>query len=551
MPQGKGNQMHNRREYEKIGRPVPENIDTSKSFENVTLVDKDIREAYNEIFGEALKRYNAKQKRADRIIENYYDHILKSKNGEKPFYEDVVQWGSKDDFSAPESRQKAREALERYVSGFEERNSNLRVIGAYIHMDEASPHLHIDYIPVAHGYSRGLATRNSLDRAMKEMGFKPENESRKNNATKLWKENERAVFGEICRDLGLEVEEERKSNRKNLSVEEYKDAREQMLGNINQEYAEKKTQIENLDKVASYIATDGQEMLKAENMTIPQKKSFWGKIEASERVGVFVENMDKEQIKALMQRVNADERIEDTVNRTQEQCQTIIAEAKKEAESIKSEATAERNSKIAEAEKIVRDKQSIMDKVKEWGNKIYEQGKELTEKIKHLTAKKEKLETEVGDLQKQKEKLEPLRAEVQELTRAKEIMTGAVENEISQSKFYVPIGNAYSADYKEKWDRLENGTLLALYKDGSLKVVTGSRHTGMDNSITNDNIKGLCRIGWFKEEEKVTIPRNLLRELITVRDVNKPISKNLENMIDQQTTVNRVITKIKSKEQER
>lgn len=235
MPQGKGSQMHNRREYEKYGKPTPDNIDVSKSHENITLVDRDIKEAYREIFGEALDKYNAKQKRADRKIEDYCDHIKKSKNGEKLFYEDVVQWGSKDDFQNPQTRERAKEALVKYVEGFVPRNPNLKLIGAYIHMDEASPHLHLDYVPVANGYSRGLETRNSLDKAMKQMGFQPENESRKNNATKLWKESERAVFGEICRGLGLEVEPERKSDRKSLTVEEYKDARDEMLGDIEQE----------------------------------------------------------------------------------------------------------------------------------------------------------------------------------------------------------------------------------------------------------------------------------------------------------------------------
>lgn len=234
MPQGKGSQLHNRREYEKIGKPIPDNIDVSKSSENIILVDKDIKQAYREIFGEALEQYNAKQKRADRKIEDYCDHIKKSKNGEKLFYEDVVQWGSKEDFQKPETRQKAKEALIEYVNTFQERNPNLKLIGAYIHMDEASPHLHLDYVPVAHGYTRGLATRNSLDKAMKEMGFAPEKESRKNNATKLWKESERSVFGEICRNMGLEVEAERKA-RGSLSVDEYKKARDQMIGEIEQE----------------------------------------------------------------------------------------------------------------------------------------------------------------------------------------------------------------------------------------------------------------------------------------------------------------------------
>ena len=235
MPQGKGSQMHNRREYEKFSKPIPDNIDVSKSSENITLVDKDLEEAYQEIFGEALEKYNGKQKRADRKIEDYCDHIKKSKNGEKLFYEDVVQWGKKEDFHDPQTRERVKEALVKYVEGFEERNPNLKLIGAYVHMDEASPHLHLDYVPVAHGYSRGLEIRNSLDRAMKQMGFQPESESRKNNATKLWKESEREVFGEICRNLGLEVEAERKSTRKSLSVEEYKEARDEMIGGLEQE----------------------------------------------------------------------------------------------------------------------------------------------------------------------------------------------------------------------------------------------------------------------------------------------------------------------------
>lgn len=253
MPQGKGSQLHNRREYEKIGKPIPDNIDSSKTAENITLVDRDIKEAYREIFGEVLDKYNAKQKRADRKIEDYCDHIKKSKNGEKLFYEDVVQWGSKDDFQNPQTRERAKEALVKYVEGFEERNPNLKLIGAYIHMDEASPHLHLDYVPVAHGYSRGLSTRNSLDRAMKEMGFAPENESRKNNATKLWKESERSYFGEICRSMGLEVEMERQSTRKNLSVEEYKDARDEMLGNIEQEKEAIIAEVESLRELKTGI----------------------------------------------------------------------------------------------------------------------------------------------------------------------------------------------------------------------------------------------------------------------------------------------------------
>lgn len=412
-------------------------------------------------------------------------------------------------------------------------------------MDEASPHLHIDYVPVAHGYSRGLATRNSLDRAMKEMGFKPESESRKNNATKLWKEGERAYFGEICRGLGLEVEAERKSTRKSLTVDEYKEARDEMMGEIEQEYTEKKAQIENLDEIATYIATEGRERVKAEDMTIPEKKSFWGKSEASERVGVFVENMDKGQVEALMQRVKADEKIEDTLERTHKQCEELISTAKEEAKGIRAEATASRNETIAKAQSIVRERESILSRARAWADSLKTQYKELADKVNQLLGKKKSLEAEISGLQNQREQLEPLRTEVQELQRAKDILTGAVENEITQSRFHVPTGGLNSADNRTQWAKLDKGELLALYKDGTIRTVTRNDRGGMDYKTLDDSRTGLCRIGWFSEEEKITIPRNLLKELIEVRDRTQPISRNLDNMIAQQNTANRVIDRVK------
>ena len=265
--------MHNRRDYEKYGKPIPENIDQSKTHENITLVDMEIREAYREIFGEALEKYN-ENKKPCRKITDYYDHILKSKNGEKPFYEDVVQWGSMKDFKdSPETREKAKEALLQYAKGFQARNPNLRLVGAYIHMDEASPHLHLDYVPVAHGYKNGLQFRNSLDRAMKEMGFIPDNENRKNNATMLWKEHERSVFGDICRSMGLEVEEEISTSRKSLSVEEYKEARDSMIFKIQNEYSDKIDELQGnvisglnqLENIQADITSQKEELTKAKS----------------------------------------------------------------------------------------------------------------------------------------------------------------------------------------------------------------------------------------------------------------------------------------------
>lgn len=320
MPQGRGSQMHNRRDYERIGRDVPDNIDVSRTGENITLVDRDIREAYKEIFGEALQNFNARQKRADRKIEDYFDHVAKSKNGEQLFYEDVVQWGSKDDFEDPVNVEKAKESLLEYAQGFETRNPNLKLIGAYVHMDEASPHLHIDYVPVAHGYKRGLETRNSLDRAMKEMGFRPEQESRKNNATKLWKEREREVFGSICRSHGLDVEKERAA-RGSLSVAEYKEARASMLSSIEHERSN-----------AEFDLFGVQLSVSAERNNLNSVREEVSEARESLSETVLEINRASDRLEELR---SAQKRSEAAERRSMEKAAEIIEAARKEAEEIK------------------------------------------------------------------------------------------------------------------------------------------------------------------------------------------------------------------------
>ena len=215
LRQGKGSQLHNRRDYESIGREIPKHIDTNRMDLNVTLVDRDIKKAYEDIFGESVREYNAKQKRKDRKIDSYYDKILKSKNGEKPFYEMIFQLGNLEEFeNNPNLREVAKECLIELVDSWDERNPNLKLIGAYIHMDEASPHLHLDYIPVATGYKKGLSKRNSLDKALGQQGIEIQgSETRKNNKTLAWQESEVKVLEEIAISKGLTLEERQPNGR--------------------------------------------------------------------------------------------------------------------------------------------------------------------------------------------------------------------------------------------------------------------------------------------------------------------------------------------------
>lgn len=263
MPQGRGNRQHNLRNYGE-GK-MPSNVNASRTEQNIVWKDETTAHAYHRIFDDAVSEYNAKQKRKDRQIKDYRTHILNSKNGEKEFYEDVLQWGKQEDFiEHPEWREIAKECLLEYIEGFEERNPGLELIGAYIHMDEASPHMHFDYIPVATGYKTGVQKRNSLDRAMRnliavrtgsEYSPRPDEKDASgkctDNATKQWKEMERAHFKKICIRRGLVVDGEVKTpERDSLSVLEYKaEMRKQEIQKLETQEKELRGTLRNLQSL--------------------------------------------------------------------------------------------------------------------------------------------------------------------------------------------------------------------------------------------------------------------------------------------------------------
>lgn len=128
---GQGSVNHNSRKFH------AKNTDPERSHLNITYCQENIKAVYHELFDEALERYNAKQTRADRRIEDYYEKIRSGKQ-EKPFHEIILQVGNRDDMSADsEEGQLAAAVLDEYMKGFQERNPQLRVFSAHLHMDEA------------------------------------------------------------------------------------------------------------------------------------------------------------------------------------------------------------------------------------------------------------------------------------------------------------------------------------------------------------------------------------------------------------------------------
>lgn len=216
---GRGSTHHNNRDF------VTPNVDKDRIEDNITYKRESLEDAYEHCFGKAIEKYNAKQKRADRRIDGakgYMEQIKNSGNGEKLFYENVVQVGNMYDCGVgTESGETAKRILDTYMKEFEEKNPNLYVFNAVMHLDEKTPHLHIDYIPLAHGYQRGLEVRNSLDRAFKEQGIDGQ-ANKYQNSTIAWQNREKDRIESIMHEHGLERAEDIGLNRKHMTVENYK-----------------------------------------------------------------------------------------------------------------------------------------------------------------------------------------------------------------------------------------------------------------------------------------------------------------------------------------
>ena len=264
---GQGSVNHNSRKFH------AKNTDPERSHLNVTYRQENIKTVYHELFDEALERYNAKQTRADRRIEDYYEKIRSGKQ-EKPFHEIILQVGNRDDMSADsEEGQLAAAVLDEYMKGFQERNPQLRVFSAHLHMDEATPHLHIDFVPFTTGSKRGLDTRVSLKQALAAQGFK--GGTRGDTEWSQWVRSEKEQLSLVMERNGIEWED-KGTHDKHLSVLDYKkEQRAKEIAALETVKAEKESQVEsqerrlkelapavkNMERLAADFSTDPEEIL--------------------------------------------------------------------------------------------------------------------------------------------------------------------------------------------------------------------------------------------------------------------------------------------------
>ena len=331
---GDGVVAHNRRTY------FAENVDQTRTHLNIEYCYTPIEQAYHELFDEALAEFNAKQKRKDRCIENYYEKIREGKQ-EKTFYEVIFQIGNKDDMGAAgENAELAKTVLDKFYRSFHERNPQLHVYSAHLHMDETTPHLHIDFIPFTTGSKRGLSTRVSLKQALADQGIT--GEGRSLTERDLWVQKEKEALAELMLEYGIEWEQ-KGEHREHLSVLEYKrEQRTQELAELTQQAEQKTQEVSALEKKV--------EKVQKQNVAIEAIE----KIEAKPALlssKVTLESSEYEQLKTAAKKYIAQEKKESKLQKALDAAHKLITELKNTIANLTKQLSAA-NNELAEYKSV-------------------------------------------------------------------------------------------------------------------------------------------------------------------------------------------------------
>ncbi len=251
---GKGSVNHNSRKFH------AKNTDPERSYLNVEYCNENLQLVYHQLFDEAKQRYNAKQKRADRMIPDYYEKIRSGKQ-EKLFHEVIVQIGNREDMNAQsENGALAAQVLDEYMREFQKRNPNLRVFSAHLHMDEATPHLHIDFVPFTTGSKRGMDPRVSLKKALAAQGYT--DGSRGDTEWNQWVAAEKNALAVVMERHGIQWEkkgthekhlsvldfEKRERAKELAALESQKTELQERVDDLQENYIQQSEQVEQVEK---------------------------------------------------------------------------------------------------------------------------------------------------------------------------------------------------------------------------------------------------------------------------------------------------------------
>lgn len=360
MCEGKGSLSHNNREFS------AKNIDSSRTPNNVVFVQQALSDAYHHLFDEAVEKYNANQKRKDRKIGNYFEHLfnrLPSKsvitgtNKHKSFYEHLVYIGTRKDTAVgTPNAEITTECLREYMEGFQARNPNFYVFNAVLHLDESTPHLHINYIPVGH-FTRGLEVRNAKNKALEEMGFG--NDAKSNDR---WRRSEWDILKNICNAHDIEISEPKKSRGYSYTVEEYGEYQDR-INALNAEI--ERLTAERDEAVAEFEKVSRKKVKLTEIDSVETGKTvFGGKVTVSQEDWDNVSDLAKKEVASQKQtrklRKERDEAVQER-DKLKTQLAAVSSELSEYKKKEENKRYFSREKQKAEAQRIKREDQLSRD----------------------------------------------------------------------------------------------------------------------------------------------------------------------------------------------
>ena len=383
---GAGSLAHNRRDF------VAENVDPDRVQLNICYKNENLKEVYKELFDNAVERYNV-GKRKDRQIANYYEKIRQGKQ-EKLFHEVIFQIGNREDMAVGTSEGNlAVKVLDEYVKDFQKRNPTLRVFSCYLHQDEATPHLHIDFVPyVTNWKGKGMDTRVSLKQALKSLGFQGGNKH--DTELNQWINHEKEVLAEIAKQHGIEWEQ--------------KGTHEEHLDVYNFKKKERKKEVQALEQEKEYLTAENEGLA----LQIVESREDVQFLKESKEQALRDKKAAEKQLKSLEER--------------REQLQPIMDNVSKEIKEYGMIKTFLPEATALERAVTYRDKK-IKPLFIEMKNKIGAMAAQVKELTRERDSWKSKFQKKKQEHEKTKKELAEVQKDYQKLSGEKEILQGIAD----------------------------------------------------------------------------------------------------------------------------
>lgn len=419
---GKGSVNHNTRAF------TAKNVDSDRSGANVRFCYEDIKQVYHKLFDEALERYNEKQKRKDRVIDDYYEKIRQGKQ-EKLFHEVIFQIGNKDDMNAKsEEGLLAKKILTEFMDEFQARNPNLYVFSAHLHMDEETPHLHIDFVPYITGSKRGLDTRVSLKSALAAEGFT--GGTRGATEWNQWIAAEKRELAMVMERHGVKWLQ-KDTHEKHLSVLEFeKQARAKEVAELDSQKQEKTTEVAKLNQA---VSTMKQELMTT---TIKQVRAEEA-VEKAREEGIAVQR-DNETLSAS----NRQLRVENTSLEIKKlELRTDNRHLEQQQWQLRTD-----NSELEMKQSVL---QSENQRLEQEQNKLQEDNEKLEQKQTSLQSDNQALKQMQDKLQKDNAQLEiqqeKLRSRIDQMVQSENLLQRDVRKYDEEPEWQLPEPGAFAS----------------------------------------------------------------------------------------------------------